>query len=79
MTPAPLRRAAALHVFWPAFTLDATPRDKGAKKDSGKSIEDQIKDRDKRLKEVDDFFADIKRLYNEEASPCPPLQPISAP
>lgn len=29
--------------------------------------------------EVDDFFADIKRLYNEEATPCPPLQPISAP
>ena len=55
-----VRRAAALHVFWPAFTLDTAPRDKAAKKDAAKSIEDQIKDRDKRLKEVDDFFTEAE-------------------
>ena len=55
-----VKRAAALHVFWPSFDLDTRPKPPGAKKDKSKSIEDQIKERDKQLKELDDFFTEAE-------------------
>lgn len=55
-----VRRSAGLHVNWPSFTLNLTPKDQVANKDQWKSPEDQIKERDKRLKEIDQFFDDAE-------------------
>lgn len=55
-----VKRAAALHVFWPSFDLDTRAKPAGAKKDKSKSIEDQIKERDKQLKELDDFLTEAE-------------------
>ena len=54
---------AALHVFWPAMNLNVAPKElaRGAK---GKSPEDQAKDRTKRMKELDDFFAEAQAYAN---------------
>jgi imidazolonepropionase-like amidohydrolase len=50
-----VKAPVALHVFWPAMHLNVTPKElaRGAK---AKSPEDQAKERNKRLKDLDDFF-----------------------
>lgn len=53
-----VNRAAGLHVFWPSFTLDTTPKDRASNPDDWKSPEDQAKERAKKLKELDDFFTE---------------------
>ncbi|HTI71200.1 MAG TPA: amidohydrolase family protein [Candidatus Limnocylindria bacterium] len=55
-----VKRVAALHLNWPSFNLDTTPKDKAANKDRWKSIEDQVKEREKRIKEIDDFFTEAE-------------------
>jgi len=50
-------RAVALHLFWPSQSLDTTPRHLAANPDKWKSPEDQVRDRDRRLREIDEFFS----------------------
>jgi imidazolonepropionase-like amidohydrolase len=50
-----VRRACGLHLYWPSFGLDVSPRPPGAKADAWKSPEDQVKERDKKLREIDEF------------------------
>lgn len=59
-----MKKAAALHVRWPAFALNTTPKELAANKDSWKSIEDQVRDRDRKLREIDTFF-DEATAYSE--------------
>ena len=63
-----VKRAVALHVTWPSFILNTTPRDKAVNKDNWKSIEDQTKERDKRLKEIDDFFTEAEAYAKAKAA-----------
>lgn len=49
------KRASGLHVYWPSFSLDLTPRGPGPGRDSWKSPEDQVKEREKKLREIDEF------------------------
>ena len=63
-----VRRAAALHVFWPSSALDTTPKDRAPDKEKWKSPEDQAKDRDKKLKEVDDFFTEAAAYAKAKAA-----------
>lgn len=69
-----VRPRAALHVSWPGFQLDLTPRrprgGDGAKADPGKSLEDQVKERNRRLREIDEFFNDAE-AYAKLASASP--------
>jgi imidazolonepropionase-like amidohydrolase len=51
-----LEKTVALHLRWPSFGLDTTPRPPG--KDSGPSLEDQVRDRDRKLREIDAFFTE---------------------
>jgi imidazolonepropionase-like amidohydrolase len=51
-----VKRAAALHVFWPSFALDTTPKERAANPANWKSLEDQAKARDKKLRELEEFF-----------------------
>ncbi len=49
-------RAAALHLFWPSHSIDTTPKHLSGNPEKWKSPEDQVRDREKRLKEIDEFF-----------------------
>lgn len=53
-------KPVALHLFWPSMTLDMTPKELARDKARWKSPEDQARDRQKRLKEIDDFFAEAR-------------------
>ena len=50
-----VRRAAGLHVYWPSFSLDVSPRPPGSRGDGWKSPEEQAKERDKKLREIDEI------------------------
>jgi imidazolonepropionase-like amidohydrolase len=63
-----VKRSAGLHVVWPSFDLDTRPKAPGAKKDKSKSIEDQIKERDKQVKELDDFFTEAEAYAKAKAA-----------
>lgn len=55
----------ALHLFWPAMTLDTRAKDQlqEAQKEKWKSLEDQAKDRRARIKQIDDFFSEAEAYW----------------
>lgn len=55
-----VKAPAALHLFWPGMNLDTTPREQYRDKSRWISVEDQAKNRRKKLKEIDDFFAEAR-------------------
>ena len=55
-----VKRAAALHLFWPSFELDLTPKHLSPSRDKWKSPEDQVRDRNRRLRELDAFFSEAQ-------------------
>jgi imidazolonepropionase-like amidohydrolase len=73
-----VRAPVALHVFWPAMHLNVTPKEL-ARGSKAKSPEDQAKERTKRMKELDDFFAEAHAYANargvaaKDAKPAPPV------
>ncbi len=55
------KKNAALRVVWPEMELDLTPKDKfPGEKSKWKSVEDQAKERDKKIKTLQDFFYEAK-------------------
>ena len=56
-----IKLPVALHVYWPDMTLDTTPKEKFKDKTKFKSLEDQAKERDKKIKDVEDFFLESAR------------------
>lgn len=63
-----VNRSAGLHVFWPSFALDTTPKERSPNPDDWKSPEDQAKERAKRLKELDDFFSEAEAYAKARTS-----------
>jgi imidazolonepropionase-like amidohydrolase len=57
-----IEKTVALHLRWPGFGLDTSPRPPG--KEAGPSLEDQIRDRDRKLREIDSFFTEAA-AYSE--------------
>ncbi len=55
-----VKRPVALHLFWPGMNLDTTPKEQVKDKTKWKSLEDQAEERQKKLKEIDDFFAEAR-------------------
>lgn len=55
-----LRTNLALHIYWPEFGLDTTPKDRARNKDRWKSLEDQDKERREQVKALDDFFLEAR-------------------
>lgn len=55
-----VQRPVALHLFWPGMSLDTTPKELMKDKSKWKSFEDQAEERQKKLKEIDDFFEDAR-------------------
>jgi imidazolonepropionase-like amidohydrolase len=69
------KKPIALHLFWPAMTLDLTPREAGGGRRGGrgrsegpKSLEEQAKDRRAKLRELDDFFGEAKAYAKAKAA-----------
>ncbi len=58
-----VKAPVALHVFWPAMQLNVTPKEL-ARSTMAKSPDDQAKQRTKRVKELDDFFAEAHAYAN---------------
>jgi imidazolonepropionase-like amidohydrolase len=64
----------ALHVFWPSMSLDTTPKEQLADKSKFKSFEEQAKEREEKIKSLDDFFSEAeayaKSRKQEESVPA---------
>lgn len=54
------RKPVALHLNWPAMDLNTRPKEEWRDKSKFKSLEEQARDRQAKLKEVDDFFNEAK-------------------
>lgn len=76
-----IRAPAALHVFWPGFHLETTPREKARDRSRWKSLDDQAKDRRARVRAIEDFFeearavATAREVAGTGAAPQPPPNP----
>lgn len=63
-----VRKSLALHVYWPAMTLNPTPREQVRDKAGWQSLEDQAKQRAARLRALDDFFQDARAYAQAKAA-----------
>ncbi|MFN7140439.1 MAG: amidohydrolase family protein [Limisphaerales bacterium] len=61
-----IHKPVALHLYWPSMELNTTPKEKVRDQAKWKSLEDQAKERQKKLRELDSFFADA-RAYGTAA------------
>jgi len=55
-----IREPVALHLYWPQMELNAGPKELAADRAKWKSPEDQAKVRDKKLREINEFFDDAE-------------------
>ena len=67
-----VKKSVALHVFWPQLALDTTPKERSGDSSKWKSLEDQDKEHRKKLRELDDFFAEARAYAKARASAKPP-------
>jgi imidazolonepropionase-like amidohydrolase len=54
------KKPAALHVYWPSMEISIAGRRGGRRGRAAGSAEEQIKERERRIKELADFFADAR-------------------
>jgi len=54
------KKPLALHVYWPGMEINAGGRRGRRRRASGGSVEDQAKERERKIKELADFFADAR-------------------
>ena len=59
-----IKKPVALHVYWPSMELDTRPKEKFKDKTKWKSLEDQAKERQAKLRSLEDFF-DEARAYEK--------------
>ena len=52
------RRSLAMHLYWPSAALDTTPKELVGDPKAWKSLDDQAKERRKKIQEIDRFFAE---------------------
>jgi len=62
-----IQKPAALHVYWPSMELDTRPKEKFKDKTKWKSLEDQAKERQAKVRSLEEFF-DESLAYNKAAS-----------
>ncbi len=62
-----IKKPTALHVYWPSMELDTRPKEKFKDKTKWKSLEDQAKERQMKLRGLEDFF-DEARAYEKALS-----------
>jgi imidazolonepropionase-like amidohydrolase len=62
-----VNKAVALHVYWPSAALDPTPKEKSRASAKWKSLDDQDKERQEKLRQLDDFFAEARAYAKAKA------------
>jgi imidazolonepropionase-like amidohydrolase len=55
-----IKHPVALHVYWPDMALDTRPKEQFKDASKFKSLEDQAKDRQTKLKALEDFFLEAR-------------------
>jgi imidazolonepropionase-like amidohydrolase len=55
-----VRSPIGLHVFWPGFQLDTTPRESARDRSKWKSLEAQAKERRAKVRALEDFFEEAR-------------------
>ena len=74
-----IRKSDALHLFWPDFGLDPTPKDRSSNPDNWRSMEDQVKQRNLRLRDIDAFFDDAEAYARARRAALGDQPPFPAP
>jgi imidazolonepropionase-like amidohydrolase len=74
------KKPTGLHVYWPGMEINSVPR-RGRRRTAPTSVEDQAKERERKIKALADFFADA-RAYSQardaaqtNGAPDPGLNP----
>jgi imidazolonepropionase-like amidohydrolase len=67
-----VKKPVALHVFWPELGLNTTPKERSSDPSKWKSLEDQDKERRKKIRELEDFFDEARAYAKAKASAKPP-------
>ncbi len=67
-----VKRPVALHLFWPEFGLDTTPKEKLADPAKATSLADQDKERRRRVAAIQNFFDDARAYARARSSAHPP-------
>ena len=62
-----IQKPAALHVYWPGMELDTRPKEKFKDKTKWKSLEDQAKQRQAKVRSLEEFF-DEALAYDKATS-----------
>jgi imidazolonepropionase-like amidohydrolase len=70
-----IRRDAGLHVYWPSFGLDTTPKERAGNPEQWKSLEDQVKAREQKLQQLDEFFREAE-AYSRARSAATTEAPV---
>lgn len=70
-----IKHPTALHVYWPSMELDTRPKEKFKDQSKFKSLEDQAKERQAKLKALDDFFLEARAYGRARASSNCDLNP----
>jgi imidazolonepropionase-like amidohydrolase len=70
-----IRRDAGLHVYWPSFGLDTTPKERSGNPENWKSLEDQVKARERKLQQLDEFFREAE-AYSRARSAATTEAPV---
>ena len=74
-----IKAPAALHLYWPQMELKTGPKELAADRSKWKSPEDQAKARDKKLREIDEFFDDAEAYRKARmAKSAKPQLPVPA-
>lgn len=75
-----VQRTSALHVFWPSFGLDTTPRSAARNPNASKSLEEQTRERDDRIRSIDAFFTEAQayRRWKDAHPDAPVPSPVPA-
>jgi imidazolonepropionase-like amidohydrolase len=73
-----IRRTAGLHVFWPGFALDVTPREGAGNREGVKTPEEQARERDRKVRRIEEFFADAEAYATARKSGVAGFQPVPA-
>jgi imidazolonepropionase-like amidohydrolase len=63
-----VKMPAALHVFWPTLGLNTTPKERSSDPSKWKSLEDQDKERRKKIRELEDFFEEARAYAKAKAA-----------
>ena len=72
------KKIAALHVYWPSMSLDTTPKEKFKDQSKWKSFEDQAKERQRKIKALEDFFEEGRAYAKLKAAKSAEFQQIPA-